>query len=180
MTSAINPANPVHGNPTTQSVRDNFAIAHQEISDLQALVASLMLNMPYLPLGGATMTGPLQLVRDPQLTAEAATKAYVDAVAARVTDLEKQRRAIGTTSGINRAVKPLAMLSAAFQPLDDEMIDGARVAVVGSGWASLDDKTFTVEVANRALSQFYLVEADTSAETVGAGAGAIIWLEPSP
>ena len=65
MTSAINPANPVHGNPTTESVRDNFAIAAQEISNLQTQVAGLMLNMPYLPLSGATMTGPLTLVGEP-------------------------------------------------------------------------------------------------------------------
>jgi hypothetical protein len=82
MTSAINPDNPVYGNPTTQSVRDNFAIAAQEISDLQTLVAALALNFPYLPLGGATMTGPLLLAEDPAAAAEAATKAYVDALEA--------------------------------------------------------------------------------------------------
>jgi hypothetical protein len=82
MTSAINPDNPVHGNPTTQSVRDNFAIAAQEISDLQALVSAIALNFPYLPLGGATMTGPLLLAEDPAAAAEAATKAYVDALEA--------------------------------------------------------------------------------------------------
>lgn len=82
MTSAINPDNPVHGNPTTQSVRDNFAIAAQEISDLQSLVAALLLNFPYLPLGGATMTGPLLLVGEPAADAEAATKLYVDTLQA--------------------------------------------------------------------------------------------------
>jgi hypothetical protein len=82
MTSAINPDNPVHGNPTTQSVRDNFAIAAQEISDLQSLVSAIALNYPYMPLDGATMTGPLLLEHDPQAAAEAATKAYVDALQA--------------------------------------------------------------------------------------------------
>jgi hypothetical protein len=82
MTSAINPDNPVHGNPTTQSVRDNFQIAAQEITDLQAVVSALLLNFPYLPLGGATMTGPLMLVGDPAQDAEAATKLYVDALQA--------------------------------------------------------------------------------------------------
>jgi hypothetical protein len=186
MTSAINPANPVHGNPTTQSVRDNFEIAQQEISDLQTLVASLMLNLPYLPMSGGTMTGPLQLVRDPQLSAEAATKAYVDALKllvqqlqARVVALEEANpRQIGITSGINRAVDPLCMLATASQPLDPAMVDGVTVRVLGSGWASLDNQTFTITVANRPLSQFYLVGADTSAETVGVGVGAVIWLEP--
>ena len=78
MTSAINPANPAHGNPTTESVRDNFAIAAQEISNLQTQVAGLMLNMPYLPLSGATMTGPLTLVGEPTADEQAATKRYVD------------------------------------------------------------------------------------------------------
>jgi len=35
-TSQINPAYPVYGTPTTQSVRDNFMFAKQEIEDLQA------------------------------------------------------------------------------------------------------------------------------------------------
>jgi hypothetical protein len=35
MVSAINPAYPVTGNPTTQSVRDNFQHAHDEITALQ-------------------------------------------------------------------------------------------------------------------------------------------------
>ena len=83
MTSAINPANPVHGNPTTESVRDNFAIAAQEISNLQTQVAGLMLNMPYLPLSGATMTGPLTLVGEPTAAEQAATKNYVDLLQAR-------------------------------------------------------------------------------------------------
>ena len=94
MTSAINPDNPVHGNPTTQSVRDNFAIAAQEISDLQVLVSALALNMPYLPLAGATMTGPLLLAEDPAVDAEAATKAYVDALKALITALEARVTAL--------------------------------------------------------------------------------------
>jgi hypothetical protein len=101
MTSAINPANPVHGNPTTQSVRDNFAIAAQEISNLQAQVAGLLLNMPYLPLSGATMTGPLTLVGEPTAAEQAATKLYVDtlqalvdAQAAQITALETRVAAL--------------------------------------------------------------------------------------
>ncbi len=36
MTSAIDPTKPVAGNPTTQSVRDNFAAAKSEIEALQS------------------------------------------------------------------------------------------------------------------------------------------------
>jgi hypothetical protein len=187
MTSAINPDNPVHGNPTTQSVRDNFQIAAQEISDLQALVAALALNYPYLPLGGATMTGPLRLAADPVADSEAATKAYVDLLETTITQLEERvaeleanstnPRMIGSVASMNRAVDPLIMLNPAFQPLDAEIVDGVTVHVVGSIWPSVEGRSFTVTVANRPLSQFYLVGADTSAETQGVGQGAVIWLE---
>jgi hypothetical protein len=94
MTSAINPANPVYGNPTTKSVRDNFAIAKQEITDLQAAVAALQLNMPYMPLAGADMTGPLILFREPQSADEAATKAYIDVLHTLINDLEARVAAL--------------------------------------------------------------------------------------
>ena len=43
----------------------------------------------FLPLSGGTLRGPLRLVRDPEMTGEAATKAYVDERAGQVrTDLE--------------------------------------------------------------------------------------------
>jgi hypothetical protein len=54
MVSAINPASPIFGLPTTQSVRDNFQIAHDEISALQAATAT----GPYLPLIGGSISGP--------------------------------------------------------------------------------------------------------------------------
>jgi hypothetical protein len=51
MTSAIDAQFPLHGNPTTQSVRDNFQIAHNEISALQEQVASILLTLdPGSPL----------------------------------------------------------------------------------------------------------------------------------
>jgi hypothetical protein len=60
MVSAINPAYPVTGNPTTQSVRDNFQHAHDEISALQAApgggsgtVTSIAFQAP---LTGGTIT----------------------------------------------------------------------------------------------------------------------------
>ena len=87
-------------------------------------------------------------------------------------------REVGITAAIGRAVKPLVMLAEASRPLDAAMVDGVAVRVEGSGWESLDGIMFTIEVANVPLAQFYLVEGDTSAETVGAGAGATIWLMP--
>ena len=50
MVSNINPANPIAGTPTTQSVRDNFQTAHDEIGALQAAG-------PYAPLASPALTG---------------------------------------------------------------------------------------------------------------------------
>jgi len=88
MASAINDNYPVQGNPTTQSVRDNFTIAKNEITNLQTQVAGILLNMPYLPLAGAAMTGPMTLAGPPAQDLEPATKAYVDALLAAVATLE--------------------------------------------------------------------------------------------
>jgi hypothetical protein len=94
MTSAINPNLPVDGNPTTESVRENFAIAAQEISNLQTQIAGVLLNMPYLPLAGALMEGALLLAEEPAADNEAATKAYVDALNALITDLQTRVAAL--------------------------------------------------------------------------------------
>jgi hypothetical protein len=51
MASNINPANPITLTPTTQSVRDNFQFAHDEIGALQAVVAGLA------PLASPPLTG---------------------------------------------------------------------------------------------------------------------------
>jgi len=76
MTSQINPNYPVYGNPTTQSVRDNFNYAKNEISDLQDNRTPLY---PYLPLSGGSMNGDLILSSStPSLPAQAVTKYYVD------------------------------------------------------------------------------------------------------
>ena len=86
-------------------------------------------------------------------------------------------REIGIAAGINRAVDPLVQLTPAYQPLDAAMVDGVTVRVEGSGWA-IDGQSFTIIVADRALSQFNLYGADTSTETIGFGIGATIWLMP--
>lgn len=76
MTSAIDPTVPIYGSPTTESVRNNFAIAASEISALQNLSGN------YLPLSGGTLTGPLTLAANPTATLQAATKGYVDSAVA--------------------------------------------------------------------------------------------------
>jgi len=77
MPSLIDFSKPVYGTPTTQSVRDNFQIAQNEITSLQQLIST----GPFLPLNGGIMTGKLELWRDPVANHEAATKQYVDAIA---------------------------------------------------------------------------------------------------
>src|SRR5271169_2350718 len=78
MASQIDITVPVEGNPTTESVRENFRVARDEISSLQ--VAG-----PFLPISGGTLSGPLTvggtllLAVDPVQPLEAATKRYVDA-----------------------------------------------------------------------------------------------------
>jgi hypothetical protein len=87
--SAIDPTVPVYGQPTTQSVRDNFAVAAGEITALEDAVAALsailgdITDLPdalagMLPLTGGTLTGPLMLAADPLDPLEAATRSYVD------------------------------------------------------------------------------------------------------
>lgn len=72
--SNIDVTKPVYGNPTTQSVRDNFAAAKTEIDALQAFQGT----GPFLPLAGGTMIGPITLGADPANDLHAATKRYVD------------------------------------------------------------------------------------------------------
>jgi hypothetical protein len=76
--SNINPAWPIFGTPTTQSVRDNFGVAKAEIEALEQGKADRTELATYLPLAGGTLTGPLMLSRDPQSGLEAATRSYAD------------------------------------------------------------------------------------------------------
>jgi hypothetical protein len=92
MTSQIDPNYPPPGNPQTEDVRDNFDIMAEEITALQDDVAAIDLNMPYLPLAGATkgasMIGPLLLAREPVDTREAGTKGYADQLLDLIADLD--------------------------------------------------------------------------------------------
>ena len=75
MTSQIDVTKPIFGTPTTQSVRDNFTTAANEISLLQQQTV----GSPFLPLAGGRLTGPVYLHNDPTDAMMPATKGYVDA-----------------------------------------------------------------------------------------------------
>lgn len=75
MTSQINPNVPVAGNPTTASVRANFATAAQEITTLQNNTQ----GAPFLPLAGAQMRGPINLFNDPTAPMHPVTLGYFQA-----------------------------------------------------------------------------------------------------
>jgi hypothetical protein len=71
MPSAIDITKPIYGTPTTQSVRDNFHIARDEITELQDMADS------HVNRSGDTMTGPLMLYGNPQAQKEATTLEWV-------------------------------------------------------------------------------------------------------
>jgi len=73
MSSQINPNIPVQGNPTTASVRANFATAQQEISALQVNTT----GAPFLPLGGGKMAGAITLYNDPTAPMHPVTLGYL-------------------------------------------------------------------------------------------------------
>jgi hypothetical protein len=75
MTSLIDATVPVAGNPTTASVRANFATAKNEISALQTSAQ----GAPFLPLAGATMKGPMLLYNDPTAPMSPVTLGYFQA-----------------------------------------------------------------------------------------------------
>ena len=71
MPSAIDITKPIYGTPTTQSVRDNFHIARDEITDLQDQATT------HVARAGDTMIGPLILYGPPQQQNEATTLEWV-------------------------------------------------------------------------------------------------------
>lgn len=72
--SNIDPTKPVYGSPTTESVRNNFLIAKNEITSLENKTT----EAPFLPIAGGYMTGAITLPDNPLNAYEAATKLYVD------------------------------------------------------------------------------------------------------
>lgn len=77
MPSHIDYSKPIFAHPSTASVRNNFEIASDEITELQEKAE----GAPFLSLDGGEMNGPLYLLRDPFSNMEAATKQYVDELA---------------------------------------------------------------------------------------------------
>lgn len=75
MTSQIDVTVPVAGNPTTASVRANFATAQGEISALQNNTT----GAPFLPLNGGAMLGPMTLYNDPTGPMSPVTLGYFNA-----------------------------------------------------------------------------------------------------
>jgi hypothetical protein len=76
--SQIDPTQPPEGQPTTQGVRDNFAVAASEITALQDAAQ----GAPFMSLSGGQMAGSLMLNNDPGAAREAASKQYVDRMVA--------------------------------------------------------------------------------------------------
>jgi hypothetical protein len=73
--SAVDVTVPAYGDPTTQSVRDNFVIIQQEVGDLQAAIPTL------IPLDGSrAMTGLLTLSGNPSGALHAVPRQYADAI----------------------------------------------------------------------------------------------------
>jgi hypothetical protein len=73
---------------------------------------------------------------------------------------------------------PLVMLAPADTPLKAAAVDGSSVMVEGSQWPSINGRMFTITVADRALAQFHLVEADTTGELLAAVGGTVFLLPP--
>ena len=89
-TGAQGPAGPgvVSGGTTGQVLTKTSATDFA--TNWQTPFSQTQANTLYLALTGGTLTGPLTLPGAPTLALHAATKAYVDALAARVTTLEAQ------------------------------------------------------------------------------------------
>jgi len=128
--SNIDPTVPIYGNPTTQSVRDNFAHAKAEIEDLDARkLNSADAAAAYLPLAGGTMTGNLTLFGDPTADLQPATRRYTLNLLAGYLPL-----AGGTMQGpISLASAPVAPSHAA----NKGYVDSNFVALTGAAMTGL-------------------------------------------
>lgn len=74
-TSSIDPTIPVFGQPTTQSVRDNFATAATEITALMQATQ----GGPFMPIAGGHFSGPMYLYNDPTDVMMPVTLGYFNA-----------------------------------------------------------------------------------------------------
>jgi hypothetical protein len=108
VTSQIDTTKPIFGTPTTQSVRDNFTTAANEITALQNQTS----GSPFLSLAGGRMTGTMYLFNDPTDAMMPATKGYVDAHSGSggggIPEAPTDGKAYGRESGAWVPVLPLA------------------------------------------------------------------------
>jgi len=74
---------------------------------------------------------------------------------------------VGTIEAIAAMAEPSVIM--AVTPLDARIEAAAEVLVKGTGWASVDDQWWSIEVLDPVLAMFKLLDVDTSAETDGAG-----------
>lgn len=126
--------------------------------DLDAVVAALPIF--------ATLTGnlPMQLLADGSTVVAAAD--WIDTTEGNLPPV-----LVGTTVAIGKTVDPIAMTP---PPLDARIIATAEVWIADSGWPSIDDQWWPITIVSESAGQIRLMGADTSAETVGNGAGASI------
>ena len=69
-------------NSTIENVNSKVTAIESEVDDLQTTIGQMQsgdVELPYLPLAGGTMTGPINYATAPAKDAELANKAYVDA-----------------------------------------------------------------------------------------------------
>ena len=180
MTSQIDITKPEYGSATTQSVRDNFTFAHNEITQLQSDVAGK------LPMTGGTLGGPLILNADPTAPLGAATKQYIDGKTASVVssfntrsgtvtftsaDLVSVNGMLSTgttmTGVLTLAADPAAPLSAATKQYVDAM---AGTGGSGSGVSSFNTRIGVVTLLSTDLSS-----ANGLLTTGGALTGGLNW-----
>jgi hypothetical protein len=116
--SAIDPTVPTFGDATTESVRNNFAAAKEELEFFEANGVLRPELGAYLPINGSrAMTGALPLSGPPTAALHATTRAYVDATAATARD-----DALETAAGLylpltgGNVSGPITLLSPGTQP----------------------------------------------------------------
>jgi len=128
--------------------------------DLDAIVAALPIF--------ATLTGnlPMQLLADGSTVVAAAD--WIDTTEGTLPPV-----LVASTVAIGKAVDPLVMTP---PPLDPRIVAAADVWITGSGWPSIDDQWWPIQIVAPNVGQFSLTGADTSGETVGNGAGASIFV----
>jgi hypothetical protein len=74
-------------------------------------------------------------------------------------------RIVGSLAGVNKAVDPLAMVNE--KPLASDIVLAAELLVKDTGWATIDNQWFAIQVVDVINAQFLLIGADTTNEQMG-------------